>query len=610
MLHVKLNAAQTRFVAIGGHSDGGDRINELVSSWPGWSRVRVARRAVGSTYAGPCSMASALALDSTTLPLSWEESARARAGDLLQRFHKARAILEDERTRPAMVTTTERAPKPYQARGVRAMELLGARCWLSDDMGLGKTSQVLWLAQRLKVTRLLVVCPASVKFKWGKEVAATLGATWPTMVIDGTAPQRASCFADLDAIWKEYGRLVITINYDLLPRLPEANQMERLRRFVEGQMVVLDEGHYCKNLNSARTAAVVDNFCPPNGGAKHRVIVTGTPIRNTVEDVYALAEIVQPGTFFSKTWFLNKFTEQSTITVGKKRKIKKKVVRRAKNTKELNVIVNTLQVRREMDKVGNLPPKTFSYPELELDPQSAKVYGAMRDFALLCLDKVKDDERLNVPKLSPTVRTAVEAAARCEQLSQGCVGGVPESVMSRVSSVITSHAVGVAGKPGWLVFPKHSKLVWLQEQLDKVAEVDQRAVVFSQFNAPLLWLAAQRNGKAVHGSIKAADREEIFTEFQAGAIQDLYVQVKIAEGFDLFRARYEFFLGRDWAPAVNKQAIARCHRIGQTGTVSIYIPISRNTIEVRQAKALAAKEADAASVLCYQTVADLREALE
>ena len=119
-----------------------------------------------------------------------------------------------------------------------------------------------------------------------------------------------------------------------------------------------------------------------------------------------------------------------------------------------------------------------------------------------------------------------------------------------------------------------------------------------------------------------ARRQEVFDAFQAGEIQEMYVQVRIAEGFNLHRAQDELFLGRDWAPSVNAQAVDRCHRIGQKGTVNVQMPFVRGTIEERQHRALAEKIRDAEKVLrpedramllgslCFQTIEDLKRALQ
>lgn len=609
MLHVSLNQAGSRFLVHGGDPKGGDRINRIISSWPGWARVAIAGRSGVSTYAGPRSIPSALALSSTQLELEWEDGARVGASVLLKSFESARSVLESSKGNAGIpVVAGCRQPFKHQIAAVVAIYHLGGRVLLADDMGLGKTSTALWFAHHQALDRVLVLCPASVKFNWEAEIATTLGKR-AVVVIDGSKKERINQFAEMRTRFEKAGHLFVIINYDLLKHLSH-EQLSMLSRFVRDRMIVLDESHYLKNEDSERSQIVRRSFCPSEGGAQWRLGLTGTPIRNTVEDLYHQFELIRPGTFYSFNWFLNRFTEQSIMKVPYRKNGRTfyktlKKVRRAKNEKELNQIVNTIQIRRLKKDVLDLPEAITTYPQLELDPHTAKVYAAMRDYALLLLEEQEDD----MPVLSPTARTAVEAAARCEQIAQGCVGGVPEELLPRVSGLLAKHAEKVEGKPNWLVFPKAAKLVWLQEQLDSVKLQDGQSVTFCRFIAPLLWLESKRYGIAVTGSMGLKRRQEVFDAFQAGDIMELYISVRIAEGFNLYKAQDEFFLGRDWAWAVNSQAVARCHRMGQTGTVNVQMPYVRGTIEVRQHSALLQKEKDADNTLCFQTIADLKEAL-
>ena len=611
MLHVSLNQAGSRFLVHGGDPKGRDKINRIISSWPGWARVAVAGRSGVSTYAGPRSIPSALALSSTQLELEWEDSARAGASVLLKSFERARQVLEgplSEAIAQVRSWPHERKPFRHQICAVAAILQLEGRVLLADDMGLGKTSTALWASHALSSDRTLILCPASVKFNWEAEITATLGKR-AVVVIDGSKKERINQFGEMRKRFEKAKHLFVIINYDLLKHLSH-EQLSMLGRFVRGRMVIMDESHYLKNHESERSQIVKRSFCPSEGGAQWRLGLTGTPIRNTVEDLYHQHELVRPGTYHSFNWFLNRFTEQSIMKVpyrkgGKTLYKTLKKVRRAKNEKELNQIVNTIQIRRLKKDVLDLPEAITTYPQLELDPHTAKVYAAMRDYALLLLEEQDDSASI----LSPVCRTAVEAAARCEQIAQGCVGGVPEELMPRLSATLTNHAAKVEGKPGWLVFPSASKLVHLQEGLDSVKLQDGQSVTFCRFIAPLLWLEAKRLGVAVTGSMGLKRRQEVFDAFQAGDIRELYISVRIAEGFNLYAAQDEFFLGRDWAWAINSQAVARCHRMRQTGTVNVQMPFVRGTIEVRQHSVLLQKEKDADNTLCFQTIADLKEAL-
>jgi SNF2 family DNA or RNA helicase len=107
----------------------------------------------------------------------------------------------------------------------------------------------------------------------------------------------------------------------------------------------------------------------------------------------------------------------------------------------------------------------------------------------------------------------------------------------------------------------------------------------------------------------AVARQEAIAAFRKGTNRIMLVQVKLAEGFNLTNATDVLFLGRDWSPAINAQAEARCHRIGTQGTVNVQIPIVANSVERFIEKKLAAKDADAKQALAKVTLRELLEAL-
>jgi SNF2 family DNA or RNA helicase len=203
-------------------------------------------------------------------------------------------------------------------------------------------------------------------------------------------------------------------------------------------------------------------------------------------------------------------------------------------------------------------------------------------------------------------RSAVEAAMRCEQLAQGFLTGIPDLYYQRVAPLLTNHAEKVDGYPGAFAFPGSPKLQWLQNTLEELQ--GKPLVVFSRFNAPLIWLAKRytESGLLI-GATSALQRSDLIESFQSGKITRLFCQVKIAEGFSLTAARDVVFLGRDWSAAMNSQAEDRCHRIGQKGTVNIQIPLVINSVERLIDRKLKIKASDAEQALV--TIRDLMEEL-
>ena len=160
------------------------------------------------------------------------------------------------------------------------------------------------------------------------------------------------------------------------------------------------------------------------------------------------------------------------------------------------------------------------------------------------------------------------------------------------------------------MFPQSHKIQWLTEAIDSIIGQGGAPVVFSRFNTPMFWLVEQWVGaEMLHGGLNMEQRDAVIEKFQNNGIPVLFCQVKIAEGFNLTRSQDVIFYGRDWSPAINSQAADRCHRIGQTGTVNVQIPIVLETFELYLHKKLRAKEADAEQALKHITIGELRKAL-
>jgi SWI/SNF-related matrix-associated actin-dependent regulator 1 of chromatin subfamily A len=609
---VEVSKDRDRFTLKGGDSRARDELFGIVTAWPGWRRLPVSatieERSLGC-YTAPIWTHTAISLAKSTLRIQWGPGARELVDELLAQLRRAEEVLEIKFTRGdlAQSALTDRAPRNHQRQAVLAAEAMGGRLLLSDDMGLGKTSAGLWLAEQMDASRILVVCPASVKFNWQREVHKTLG--WDCYVIDGTRKQRANVFAEIVSATRVAGEipLAVIINYDLLIELPD-RQVELLGQFVDGEALLCDEGHYLKGRDAGRTKFVLEHLAPRKGGAKIRILMSGTPVRNMVDDLWSQIEIIRPGTWTSYWDFAKRHLDEGMVNFGGPRSIKK--VFGGKNIPELNRIVNTMQIRRLKEDVAGLPPKIHTYPELELKGDHLRVYKAMKELAVLELEEL--DPGMTI--FSPQAKSAVIAALRCEQIAQGFVGGVPEPLVASLAKILGKKAKPIPGRPHEIIFPDSPKLVWLIENLTTLFKTGKRPVIASRFNAPMFWLAKHfeelgRQCMVLHGGLTSKAKDQTITSFQAGDYDMMLMQVKMAEGFNLHASQDIVFLGRDWSPAINMQAEDRLHRIGQKGTVNVQIPIVRNTIEALLHKRLMAKTADANQALKSVTVKELIEAL-
>lgn len=600
---VTIDVEGSRLVILGGSPKGRDEVHGVVSKWPGWRRHPFPQNGV-SVYKAQIHPSTIAAVDSSAIEIQWSPlAARVRDSELLLSEGAKKALRTT--VGPLFTPPTARRPMPHQWQAIQAAKFMGLRCLIADDMGLGKTSTALWCLHKVEEQRVLIVCPASVKFNWQSEIEKTLGPSWRSFVIDGTKKRRANVFADLKGFMADGEKVAAIINYDLLRHcLPQ--QMLILDDVARGATLICDESHYLKSRAAERTKLVR----PIADLAQSVLLLSGTPIRNTVEDLFSQIDLIRPGTWTSYADFANRHLVIQSVQFHPKGR-PTKVTRGSKNVDALNAIVNTLQIRRRKEDVLDLPPKIHTFPQLTLDPTTAKIYKAMREFARLELTTLLADG--GAPTVfDPRAQSAVEAFMRCEQICQGFVGGIPAPIMGQIGDLVHRSAAKIDGRPNELVFPKSAKIQWLLEAISDVLAQGGRPVVFSRFNAPMFWLVQHLNREDIraacmHGAMSSTGKRDVVDAFQEGELKVLAIQVAMAEGFNLTNSQDVLFLGRDWSPARNSQAEDRCYRIGQKGTVNVQVPIVGGTVETSIHRKLAAKAGEAAAAL--KTVNDLLEAL-
>ncbi|OQX08539.1 MAG: helicase, partial [Desulfobulbaceae bacterium A2] len=163
---------------------------------------------------------------------------------------------------------------PYQVEGAAFLAGTG-RALLADDMGLGKTLQAIaaaaWLREHEGVRRILVVCPASLKQQWAREIDKFTGL--PSQIVQGTPPERTA----------QYRREAVffLVNYELVLR-----DLSLLRDILRPDLIIMDEAQRIKNWRTKIAAAV--KRIP----SRYAFVLTGTPLENRLEDLYSLMQVV------------------------------------------------------------------------------------------------------------------------------------------------------------------------------------------------------------------------------------------------------------------------------------------------------------------------------
>ena len=273
---------------------------------------------------------------------------------------------------------------PHQIEGI-AFLLGRRRALLADDMGLGKTRQsVLAMVEAEAEGPYLVICPASVKRNWAREIQLVLPTSEPAIV--GPALLPSTDFQD----W-------VIINYEILGK-----HLEGLLAF-EWKGVVFDEAHYLKNHQSQRSR----NAAKLVKAIAHEPVVhalTGTPMTNCPRDLFPLLRLMDHPLGKSFLSFAKRYCDAYQGDFGL-------VADGASNIEELTVQLHGVMLRRTKNEVLDLPPKVRTWLDIELHPYAIRQIlhvGGCRDRYNVRLP------RLHAPRQLPT-RPSVEICARCRE---------------------------------------------------------------------------------------------------------------------------------------------------------------------------------------------------
>ena len=410
--------------------------------------------------------------------------------------------------------------RPYQARGVSWIRFLtnhGFGALLADDMGLGKTVQTIaWIASlrgnhQPPTTNhpFLIVSPLTLVSNWRHEFAK-FAPGMKVYVHQGdnraleTGFRREADAAD-----------VVLTSYSLLVR-----DYQIIRR-VEWAGLVLDEAQAVKNPDTQVARAVRAL------GAPKRLALTGTPVENTVSDVWSLEEFLNPGFLGDRKSFVERFVKPIALD------------ERSAAAKRLRHALEPFVLRR-----------------LKSDPEIAAELGEKREIKEYCV-------------LSPGQRREYEAALADYRASERRRGDV-FALITRLKLICDG-----AGKVERLV-----------ELVGSVLAAGESVLVFTQYAKVGSELKKVLDAKFagdtpfLHGSLPARQREDEIARFNDAGPSAFVLSLKAGGyGLNLVKATHVVHFDRWWNPAVEAQATDRAHRIGQARTVFVHAFISEGTLE-------------------------------
>ncbi|MEU5261899.1 SNF2-related protein [Amycolatopsis sp. NPDC021455] len=459
-----------------------------------------------------------------------------------------RSIDEVDTTNPP--ATLDARLRPYQLDGFRWLAFL----WkfqlggiLADDMGLGKTLQSLALICHAKredpaLAPFLVIAPTSVVTNWVTE-SARFAPGLNVVPIGDTTSRRggtlAETIAGADVVVTSH--TLFRLDFDEYAELPWSG-------------LIMDEAQFAKNHQSKIYQ------CVRQLPTSFKLAITGTPMENSLMELWSLLSITAPGLFPNPARFAEYYARpiekqgDADLLARFRRRIKPLVKRRTKE-----------QV------AADLPPKQEQVLEVDLAPRHRKIYETY-------LQRERQKVLGLIDDLNRNRFTILRSLTLLRQLSLHA--GLVDEKHAKLSS---------------------AKVEALLEQLHDVVDGGHRALVFSQFTGFLDFVRRSLDAAGVpycYLDGKTRNRAAVVKQFKSGQAPVFLISLKAGGfGLNLTEADYCFLLDPWWNPATEAQAVDRTHRIGQTRNVMVYRLIAKGTIEEKVMELKARKAALFAGVM-------------
>ena len=417
---------------------------------------------------------------------------------------------------------------------------------LADQMGLGKTLQTIsFLAYLKEIEKVsgphLVICPLTVTVNWFREISKFFPSC-KTMILPAVMGEREPAIKKMQ-----------TGNYNVIIASYESlyTNLSSLRKF-HFEMFIVDEAHRLKNDESM----FFENCNKIR--AKGKLLLTGTPLSNQINELFSLLSFVMPSIFVDRSSFETLFAmgaigESSGST--DRAKIQEEMIGK------LHKIIEPFMLRRlKQDTTLNLPEKKELFLYCPLSTMQGLLYKSLL---------MKSHKELGLSKTRNVVMDMRKAAIHPYLF--------PE--MDTETEEIGEHLVKNSGK--------FAVLDLLIKKL--VIENKEKVLIFSQFKIALdvmedYMTLRKLSFFRLDGGTNIDERNQFMDDFNsAQKVTRIFLLSTRAGGLgiNLVASRYVIFLDSDWNPQMDMQAMDRVHRIGQTRPVTVFRLVTKNTIEER-----------------------------
>ncbi len=429
--------------------------------------------------------------------------------------------------------------RQYQVTGFKWLKVLDKYKFggiLADDMGLGKTIQLLaviqsYLEEEKNPNPSIVVCPSSLSLNWKNEIDK-FAPNIKTLVIHGNAEERANQIENIEKY-----NLVIT-SYDLLKRDIE----EYKAKDYKFKYIIADEAQYIKN-NNTQNAKVIKEI-----KADTRFALTGTPIENSLSELWSIFDFIMPGYLYS----YRKFKEIYEVPIVKDND--------EWVLKKLKMLIEPFILRRTKQEVlTELPDKTISVLNNEMQDEQLKIYTSYMANA-----KREVSQEL---KENGFEKSQMKILALLMRLRQICCH----------PSLFISNYTG-----------ESSKLNQCIEVIKDAVLSGHKILLFSSYSSMLEIIGEELKKENIKhfkltGQTKVGDRLKLVEEFNSNdEIKVFLISLKAGgTGLNLIGADMVIHYDPWWNLSAENQATDRTYRIGQKKNVQVYKLITKDSIEER-----------------------------
>jgi len=448
-------------------------------------------------------------------------------------------------------------PFDYQIKAAQtALRRFRGRGLLCDEVGLGKTIEAGLVLQeyllRQMANRVLIITPPALVEQWREELGNKFGLT--------------DFVANYDPEFRELGPQAWAAFPRVIASLATARRREHRRVITDivYDLVIVDEAHHLKNRSSVSWKFV--NALQK----KYILMLTATPVQNSLDELYNLITILKPGQLKTPREFRRQFVVQGDP-------------RLPKNRGRLRELLADVMVRHARGQVGiQLPPRHAHTVQLRLGPDERALYDDVSNFVRSCIRPTTGEE---VDAVLPSVhRFTLRMLQREVGSSPAAVRPTlmklaerPEMVPHRDTLLDLADRAGSV--QSWAKGKALERLLLSQLASDG----RDKLIIFTHFRATLELLADLLRGMGVgfalyHGQLSRAQKDEAIRRFEQSA-QVLLSTEAAGEGRNLQFCRLMLNFDLPWNPQRIEQRVGRIHRVGQTRPVEIFNLSAAGTVE-------------------------------